>query len=113
MSDKSKALLEQADEILAMVNGLDTAVRDNVAVGVSYIVHAANDCAALNLDLSVDQWMSYIEKATADWFRARGFAEWFCAGAATGFRTSRPRELVIKMKLAGLRQRKSYVKFQR
>ena len=57
------------------------------------IVQAGNDCVASNLELTTDQWMSFIDNATADWFRSRGYAEWFCLGAASGFNKSRPQSL--------------------
>jgi hypothetical protein len=94
MSNLSKWLLDVAEQIRHETSGLDTAVRDDISQGLSHIVRAANDCAALNLDLSTDQWMSFIDNATADWFRERGYAEWFCLAAASGFRTSRPRQRV-------------------
>jgi hypothetical protein len=93
MDDTGRWLLATAEEIRKRCDGLDTAVRDSVAEGIAYIVQAGNDCMASNLDLTTDQWMSFIDKATADWFRSRGYAEWFAVGAATGFNRSRPRIL--------------------
>ena len=93
MSNLGQWLLQTAEQILWKVAGLDTAVRDNVSTGLTYIVQAGNDCTASNLDLTTDQWMSFIDNATADWFRARGYAEWFCIAAACGFSKRRPRTL--------------------
>lgn len=93
LQDLGRYYLEQAAEIWGRADGLDTAVRDEVAEGVARIVRAGNDCIASNLDLTTDQWMSFIDNATADWFRVRGFAEWFCIAAANGFNTSRPCDL--------------------
>lgn len=85
--------LKIAEELWREADTLDTAVRDTVAKGLADIVYAAYDCIASSLDLSTDAWSAYIDHATGEWFRARGFAEWFCVGASTGFRTSRPRVL--------------------
>ena len=75
--------LKQVSEIFKDSANLDTAVRDSISTGLASIVHAAHDCLA---------W-AFIESSTAEWFRTRGFAEWFCAGAANLFCTSRPRIL--------------------
>ena len=93
MADLGKWLLQIAEEIRVKASGLDTSVRDSVSEGLAYIVQAGNDCTAQNLDLTTDQWMSFIDNATADWFRSRGYAEWFCLAAASSFRKSRPRTL--------------------
>lgn len=94
LDDTGKYLLTVADEILRRSSNLDTAVRDSIAHGLAYIVHAGNDCTASNMkQLTTDQWMSSIDLWTADWFRSRGFAEWFCLGAACLFNKSRPRTL--------------------
>lgn len=88
MAELSVYFLTTADEILCRSGGLDTAVRDNVAEGLATIVRAGHDCAAGNIAFATtDQWMNFIDNATADWFRARGFAEWFCLAAANGFRS--------------------------
>lgn len=108
-ADLGKWLIATAEEIWRRSAGLDTSVRDSVAEGLAYIVSAANDCTAQNLDLTVEQWMSWIDQATADWFRARGFAEWFCIAAASGFRKSRPRilsDLHIKYRKAKPRKKR-------
>jgi|HubBroStandDraft_3_1064219.scaffolds.fasta_scaffold332843_1 hypothetical protein len=95
LADTAAYLLNTAEEIRKRADAacLDTAVRDEIAEGLAYIVRAGNDCRACNLNLETDQWLSFIDRATEDWFRARGYAEWFCFGAASGFNTSRPRTL--------------------
>src|ERR1700723_2213639 len=80
-----KYLLATAEEIWKQSDNLDTAVRDNISQGLAYIVSAGNDCVASNLNFTTEQWMSFIDNATANWFRNRGFAEWFCIAAATHF----------------------------
>lgn len=97
LDDTGKWLLEIAEDIYYRVSSLDTAVRDDVCEGLARIVHAGNDCVAANLNLNTEQWMSFIDGATADWFRRRGFAEWFCVAAANGFRKSRPRDLAERI----------------
>ena len=105
-----RKLLDMAAEIWKDAAGFDTAVRDQIAEGLAYIVHAGYDSIALNLNLASEAWMAYIDNATAEWFRNRGFAEWFCLAAANGFRNSRPRILsdikVIYHGKAGRRIRK-------
>ena len=93
MEKRGKWLLQTADEIFKQSDDLDTAVRDNIAEGLGRIVMAGYDCLASNLNLDTDGWMSFIDNSTADWFRNRGFAEWFCIAAANGFNKSRPRIL--------------------
>lgn len=113
-NDLGKRYLSMADEIWKSADGLDTAVRDTVAEGLAHIVNAGYDCLAQNLDLTIEGWMSFIDGSTADWFRNRGFAEWFCVGAANGFRQSRPRALSeIFVKVRRVRQRKPRAKQKR
>jgi len=93
-NDCGKSLLESAADIWSKADGLDTAVRDEIAEGVARVVRAGYDCLAQNIPYhTTDEWIAYIEHATADWFRERGFAEWFCIAAANGFNSSRPRDL--------------------
>ena len=88
-------LLAQAATIWNEADLLDTAVRDDVATGLAHLVHAAYDSIANSIDISdTTAWMAFIDNATAEWFRERGFAEWFCLAAACTFNTSRPRTLV-------------------
>ena len=93
MDKAGKAILQHAEDLWKLSSGLDTAVREDMATGLAHIVAAGYDTIASNLDLPTEGWMSYIDGATADWFRKRGFAEWFCVGAGAGFRKSRPRTL--------------------
>ena len=85
--------LEHAEAIWTAADGLDTAVRDSVAEGLARIVRAAYDCQALDAGLQGIPFLTFIDQSTADWFRRREFSEWFCIAAASGFNTSRPREL--------------------
>lgn len=89
-----EALLEQAAKIWDAADYLDTAVRDGIAEGLGYLVHAAYDSIANSMNIpDTTAWMAFIDNATAEWFRERGFAEWFCLAAASQFFTSRPRVL--------------------
>lgn len=87
-------LLQQCAEIFEQSSHFDTAVRDTVAEGLAYLVHSAFDCREIALDMrDYESINSFIDNSTAEWFRERGFAEWFCCAAASLFRTSRPRTL--------------------
>jgi hypothetical protein len=98
LNDCGRTLLEHAEEIWRKAAGLDTAVRDEIAEGVARIVRAGYDCLATNIPYhTTDEWMAYIDHATAEWFRERGFAEWFCIAASQGFNSSRPRILSERM----------------
>lgn len=89
-----QTILADCARIWRAANGLDTAVRDDVAQGLTHLVRSAYDSLASNMNIKdTTAWTAFIDNSTAEWFRQRGFAEWFCAGAATGFRTSRPRTL--------------------
>jgi hypothetical protein len=88
-------LLAQAGAIWSESDLLDTAVRDDISTGLAHLVHAAYDSIANSMNIpDATAWMSFIDNATAEWFRERGFAEWFCLAAACSFNTSRPRTLV-------------------
>ena len=84
--------LEHAEALWTKAD-FDTAVRDDVAVGLAYIIRAAFDCQALDFNLQGLEFSLYIEQKTAEWFRKREFSEWFCLAAASGFNTSRPRSI--------------------
>jgi hypothetical protein len=84
--------LEHAEALWVKAD-FDTAVRDDVAVGLAYIIRAAFDCQALDYNLQGLEFSLYIEQKTAEWFRKREFSEWFCLAAASGFNTSRPRSI--------------------
>lgn len=94
-------LLKTADEIWIKASGpvyLDTAVRDEIAQGLGSLVHAAYDALASSMEIpDTAAWLAFIDNATAEWFRQRGFAEWFCLAAAQSFNTSRPRTLLQRM----------------
>ena len=77
-------------------SGLDTAVRDNVATGLAYLVWAAYDSIACskNIGFSGDDYAAanaFTDGATAQWFRDRGFAEWYCIACGNLFHNQRPR----------------------
>lgn len=112
LDKRGKRLLQMAEELWKQADGLDTAVRDNIAEGLGRIVMAGYDCLASNLSLDTDEWMSFIDNSTADWFRNRGFAEWFCIAAANGFNKSRPRVLseVITFRKPARRKRRAATK---
>jgi ribosomal protein L32E len=94
LNDCGTSLLEMADSTWRKADGLDTAVRDEIAEGIARIVRAGYDCLASNIPYhTIDSWMAYIDHATAEWFRIRGFAEWFCIAAAQGFNSSLPLDL--------------------
>ena len=86
-------MLGHAEAVYEEASGLDTAVRDSVAEGLAAIVFAAYDCRAIAKNLQGDEWHSFCAGATAEWFRKRGFVEWFCQAAACGFRADPPRSL--------------------
>jgi len=89
---KADALLEHCRDVWRDAAGLDTAVRDSIAHGLASLVHAAFDCRAIAIEFrDTESWIAFIRSSTAQWFRDRGFVEWFCAGAATLFMTSPPR----------------------
>ena len=93
LSILAENLLKTADETWRQCDLLDTAIRDDVAEGLAYIVYAAYDTKAVNFKLDTAAWTAFVETSTQEWFRMRGFAEWFCLGAGSLFRRSRPRDL--------------------
>lgn len=87
-------LLERTEEMFELSGDFDTAVRDSVSTGLAYIVNAAYDCRACGMDFSnTEEWLTFIESATGEWFRKHGFVEWYCGAAASLFRTTPPRHL--------------------
>lgn len=91
-------LLEHSRELHELSSHFDTAVRDSMASGLAYIVHAAFDCRSIALDLKDFESMNaFINNSTAEWFRERGYAEWFAAGAAALFNTTPPRRLANRI----------------
>lgn len=85
----AKRYLEAASEIFESSAGLDTMVRDSVAEGLAYIVHAAYDAQACSVELDTPSFHDFIEKKVSEWFSSRGCADWFCEGAAVLFNTSK------------------------
>jgi len=85
-------LLSHASQLFDENNRLDTAVRDEISEAIARLVRAAFDTRACAMQFKdIESWAAFIDSSTAQWMRDRGFAEWFCAAAATGFNTSRPR----------------------
>ena len=91
----AKQFLDAAGELFESSDAMDTAVRDEVCTGLAYLVHAGYDSQACALE--IEQFHDFVDKKTAEWFRSRGFAEWFCIGAACGFNSSKPRILQWSM----------------
>lgn len=84
-------LLQTADRLWDISRNVDTAVGDSMLKGMAYLVEAAFDCHAMSLGLEDAAFPAFIETSTAEWFRERGCAEWFCLGAGAMFHVSRPR----------------------
>ena len=82
------AMLTQAEDLFDLASGLDTEVRDDVSEGLAYVVYAGYDTMAIAECVSDCDHVAYIQAKTYQWFRSRGFVEWFCAGASTLFKTS-------------------------
>ena len=89
----ARYLLAECDQIFDSVASLDTAVRDIASDGIARLLHVAYDTQACSLGLEAEANWAFIESSTAEWFRTRGYAEWYCQGAAMLFHTSRPRTL--------------------
>jgi hypothetical protein len=88
MAALAQSMLDQAEAMLLSASNLDTAVRDSVSEGLAFLVHAAFDTRAIAECVSEFDMGPYIQHCTYQWFRDRGYVEWFCAGASTLFRTS-------------------------
>lgn len=84
----AQELLDRAESLWQTARGLDTAVGDIMAEGIARIVHCAYDTRAIAQCISDFDHVNYIQAKTYEWFRERGFVEWFCAGASTLFMTS-------------------------
>jgi len=102
--DYARSMLQRCDEIWDECSLLDTAVRDDVCTGLAYLLYSAFDSQGCSLGLDGSAFHAFVEGATSDWFRQRGFAEWFCHGAASLFHTSRPRTIA---------ERNAVIKFRR
>lgn len=85
----AKQYLDAAGEIFEASADLDTVVRDSVATGLAYIVHAAYDSQACSVNLDSGTDREFIAKKVEEWFTSRGFADWFARGAAVLFNTSK------------------------
>lgn len=93
-NDAADKMLTHVQAVFDLASGFDTAVRDSVSDGLAYLVYAAFDCRAIALELKdFESINSFIDGSTAEWFRQRGYAEWYCCGAGAMFHTSRPRTL--------------------
>jgi hypothetical protein len=90
-------LLGLADAIFETCGGLDTAMRDLSHDGLARIVYIAFDTQSQNVNWEgrgerrYDDQQEWIEKSTAEWFRKREFAEWYCLGAGHCFDRVPPR----------------------
>lgn len=96
----AKLYLDRAEEIFKASDGLDTAVRDSVAEGLAFIVHAAYDSQACSVNLDSESFHDFIAKKTSQWFASRDFVDWFCQGAACLFNSSQ-REVFHTLMLKG------------
>jgi hypothetical protein len=97
-NNAAESMLQHCCEVYELSSGFDTAVRDSVASGLAYLVHAAFDCRAIALDLQdFESVNAFIDNSTAEWFRERGYVEWFAAGAASLFNTTPPRRLADRV----------------
>ena len=85
----AKQYLDHAQKIFESSSALDTMVRDSVAEGLAYIVHAAYDAQACSVELDSGSFREFIAKKTSEWFQSRGCANWFCEAAAVLFNTSK------------------------
>lgn len=102
MDTLANMMLSEAQALFRDSANLDTAVRDIVSEGLARIVYAAYDTKACAECVSDFDSIAYIQTKTYEWFRERGFVEWFCAGASTLFRTS-PRDF-FRMKATQLKK---------
>jgi len=88
MKTLATAMLFEAEKLFEMASGLDTVVRDEVSEGLAFVVYAAFDTLAIAECVSDFDHVDFIQHKTYEWFREKGFVEWFCAGASTLFRTT-------------------------
>lgn len=89
MEKLAEQFLTRAGELFQASDSMDSAVRDEIAIGLAYLVHAGYDCQACAYD--IQEFHEFVDKKTREWFESRGFADWFCDGAACGFNSSKPR----------------------
>ena len=117
-----KSLEWYADETLRAcgerweaASGLDTAIRDDVAQGLAYLVYSAYDSISCSRGIGwgsddYSAGYAYVAGSTAQWFRERGFAEWFCIAAGCLFNNQRPRlksEVFHKIRRVPAKKRKA------
>ena len=114
MDNLATTMLEQAQALFEGSSYLDTIIRDITAEGLARIVYCAYDTQAIAArteftegTLSDFDAVNYIQSKTYDWFREKGFVEWFCVGASTLFRTT-PREF-YRMKAKKARSGKATI----
>ena len=106
-NDAAQKLLTHCREVYELSAGFDTAVRDSVASGLAYLVHAAFDCRAIAHEFEdLESWSAFIDNSTAEWFRERGYVEWFAAGAASLFNTTPPRQLADRNPFVVVKKRR-------
>jgi hypothetical protein len=90
-------LLQDCDRLWDMSRNFDTAVGDTMLGGIARLLYVAYDSQACSLELDGAAFSAFISGSTAEWFRERGCAEWYCIGAGNLFHTSRPRTLAESM----------------
>lgn len=66
----AELLLADCEHVLHVAQGFDTAVRDSIASGLAYLVHAAFDCRCIALGFkNFESMNAFIDNSTAEWFR--------------------------------------------
>ena len=93
MEALSQRILATCRELFKDCTLIDSAPRDVASYGIAQLLHVAYDCQACALGLQDEAFWAFVENSTAEWFRTRGFAEWYCQGAGNLFNMSRPRIL--------------------
>lgn len=73
--------LELAQQIFESSAPLDTAMRECASDGIARVVYVAYDTMESNRQIPEGT----IEQHVRQWFSSRGFADWYCDGAACGF----------------------------
>jgi hypothetical protein len=91
LAKSAKHQFELAEEIFKECGGLDTAMRDISHDGLARLIYVAYDTIACNQNWPPEQAQQFIEQSTAEWFRSRGFVEWYCIGASHCFSRIPPR----------------------
>jgi hypothetical protein len=91
LAKSAKRQFELAEAIFQECGGLDTAMRDISHDGLARLIYVAYDTIACNQNWPPEQAQQFIEQSTAEWFRSRGFVEWYCIGASHCFSRIPPR----------------------